>query len=122
MLAGVKQLLMSPVTGPIATAAAVVLAVALGVSSSLWRAERESLEARIVELRRDAERAEAGLRTELAACRAAEGARELDAAEVASRSAPPRGARQLLEQAPEGIDACARMESADRAVLSNLEK
>ena len=41
--------------------------------------------------------------------------------EVAEGSETPRGARQLLEQAPEGIDACARMESADRAVLSNLK-
>jgi hypothetical protein len=34
----------------------------------------------------------------------------------------PQGVRQLLAQGPEGIDACARMESADRAVLSNLRK
>lgn len=121
MLAGVKHLLMSPVTGPVATAAAVVLAVVLGISSTMWRAERHALETRIVELRRAAERAEAGFRTDLAACRAADGARRLSEAEVAARGATPQGARQLLEQAPEGIDACARMESADRAVLSNLK-
>mgnify|MGYP006210946161 CR=1 FL=1 len=121
MLGGLKQLLMSPVTGPIAAMVAVILAVVLGVSSSMWRAEREGLEARIVELRRAAERTEADLRTELAACRAAEGARRSDGGEVAEGSETPRGARQLLEQAPEGIDACARMESADRAVLSNLK-
>lgn len=121
MLAGLRQLLMSPVTGPVATAAAVALAVTLGVSSSAWRAEREAYEARIAELSRAAERAEAGLRTELAACRAAGGARREGEMEVATRGETPRGARQLLEQQPEGIDACARMESADRAVLSNLK-
>lgn len=121
MLGGLKQLLMSPATGPIATAVALVLAVVLGITSSMWSAEREGLEARIVELRRAAERTEAGLRTELAACRAVEGARRLDETEVAEQGEAPRGARQLLDQAPEGIDACARMESADRAVLKNLE-
>lgn len=121
MLAGLRQLLMSPVTGPIATAVAVVLALVLGVSSSAWRAEEARLQARIAELDRAAERAEAGLRMELAACRAAGDARRLPGGDVAARGEAPQGARQLLEQQPEGIDACARMESADRAVLSNLK-
>jgi hypothetical protein len=66
------------------------------------------------------ERAQANLRTQLAACHAAGDARRLTEANYAAKR--PGGARQLLEQQPEGIDACARMESADQAVLSNLKK
>lgn len=120
MLAVLRQALMSPMTGPIALAVALMLAVALGVSASQWEAEAARYEARIRELTQASERAETGFRTELAACRAAGAARE-KAAGYAAAGGAPAGARRLLEQQPEGIDACARMESADRAVLSNLK-
>lgn len=113
---------MSPVTGPIATATAAVLAVALGVAQVAWQGERDQYEARIAELSQAAERRQSSLRTELAACHAAGEARELTEAEYAAAGKTPEGARRLLEQQPAGIDACARMESADRAVLSNLKK
>ncbi|WP_293905095.1 hypothetical protein [Phenylobacterium sp.] len=113
---------MSPVTGPVATAIAMALAVALGVASAGWETRRARYEARIVELSQAAERNQVSLRTELASCRAAGEARQLTAAEYAAKGPPPDGAKRLLEQQPEGIDACARMESADRAVLSNLKR
>ena len=113
---------MSPMTGPIALAVALMLAVALGVSASQWEAEAARYEARIRELTEASERAETWFRTELAACRAAGEAREkAQEAGYAAAGGAPAGARRLLEQQPEGIDACARMESADRAVLSNLK-
>jgi hypothetical protein len=122
MLAVLRQALMSPMTGPIALAVALMLAVALGVSASQWEAEAARYEARIRELTEASERAETGFRTELAACRAAGEAREkAQEAGYAAAGGAPAGARRLLEQQPEGIDACARMESADRAVLSNLK-
>ena len=65
---------------------------------------------------------QAELRTELASCHAAANARPVEVAESPGAAAPSSGARKLLERQPEGIDACARMESADRAVLSNLKK
>ena len=120
MLSTLRHALTSPITGPIATAAAVALAVALGMSAAGWQAQRARYEARIVELNQTAERNQATLRTRLASCHAAGDARRLGAKVAEGRT--PEGARQLLEQEPEGIDACARMESADRAVLSNLKR
>jgi len=124
MLAGLRQILMSPAVGPIAMAVAVALAAALGVATSLWDAERAEYEARIVELSRAAERTQSALRAELTACHHADQAREAMEAEFAKRGPTPDRARAnaLLAAQPEGIDACARMESADQAVLSNLKR
>lgn len=120
-LAGLRAVLTSPVTGPLATAIALALAVALGVVGVAHQAERQSYEARIDVLRRDADRIERGIKAELAACRGV-GAVTLDVAAVADAKPSSAGARSLLENQPEGIDACARMESADDAVLRNLRK
>jgi hypothetical protein len=122
MLASFRQALMSPVIGPIATAVAVALAVALGVASAGWETKRARYEARIAELTQASERVQLSLRTDLAACHAATEARKLATEGGPGGGPTPSGARELLEQQPEGIDACARMESADRAVLSNLKK
>lgn len=123
MLAGLRQILVSPATGLIAIAVAIALAVMLGLASTSWVAERARYEARIAELTRASEKAEASFRMELASCQAASQAREVRTeTQFAARGPTPEGARRLLEQQPEGIDACARMESADQAVLSNLKK
>ena len=117
-----KYLLMSPVTGPIATAVAFALAVGLGVASAGWESERAGYEARIAALSQSAAVSASGLRAELASCRATDQTPPaFDPANVAPAGTSV-AARRLLEQQPEGIDACARMESADRAVLSNLKK
>jgi hypothetical protein len=123
---------MSPITGPVATAIAFALAVALGVASHNWELREAHLEARIVQLTEAADHVQTSLRTELAACRAQGGGSgnagegRVVVAEAGGKATPrtadPSGARRLLEERPEGIDACARMESADRAVLSNLKK
>ena len=112
---------MSPLVGLVATAVAFTLAVALGLAASSWQAERSAYEARIVSLSRAAAESDAGLRAELVSCRA-EAALRPPQVVVAARAETPAAARRLLERQPEGIDACARMESADRAVLSNLKK
>jgi hypothetical protein len=122
MLTALRRLMVSPVTGPVATAVAVGLAAALGVSSAGWRAEQARYEARITALNRDLETRNAGLLAEVAACRAADVRRQALEVEFARRPGPPPGAGALLAEAPEGIDACARMESADRAVLQNLKR
>jgi hypothetical protein len=122
MLAGLRQVLVNPTVGLIAMAVAFALAVTLGVLARGWEVERARYEARITELDHAAQRAEAGLRTELASCEATVQTREATAADFAARGPTTDGARRLLEQQPEGIDACARMESADQAVLSNLKK
>jgi hypothetical protein len=122
MLAGLRQFLVNPATGMIAIAVALTLAVALGVMSSAYQAELDRSQIRIAELTRASERAEAGFRMELASCLAVGEARRAPPTEIAARGPTSEGARRLLEQQPEGIDACARMESADQAVLSNLKK
>lgn len=123
MLAGVRHVLGHPATGLIAIAVAFALAVALGVASGAWQSQRSDYEARIATLTRASERAEAGFRMELATCRAAgEARRQVTQTTYAAGGPTPEGARRLLEQQPEGIDACARMESADQAVLANLKK
>lgn len=122
MLSYIRQALMSPVTGPIATACAVALAIALGISSAGWEAKRARYEARIIELSQAAERTQVSLKSEIAACHAAGAARQLTEGTYAAAAKAPDGAKRLLEQGPAGIDACARMESADRAVLSNLKR
>jgi hypothetical protein len=122
MLAGLRQALTHPVTGPISTGAAFALAAALGIASSGWDARKAGYEARIAELSQRADRSQAALRTQLAACHAMGEARRTTTASFAGGGGAGDDARQLLERRPEGIDACARMESADRAVLSNLKK
>ena len=123
MLAGLRQVLMAPATGPIAASIAFALAVALGVMASEHGRRTADYEARIASLTQAAERTRLTLRAELNACQAGAAARQAEAtAPAATATATPLGARRLLEQQPEGIDACARMESADRAVLSNLKK
>ena len=122
MLAGLRQLLTSQVTGPVATAVAIAITVAFGIAAGNWQSQRLRYETRIMELTRASERVQSNLRTQLSACHAAGDARRLTEAELGTRQARGGGARQLLEQQPEGIDACARMESADQAVLSNLKK
>ena len=118
MLKTLRQALMSPLTGPIATAVAVALAVALGVTQADWEAQRGRYEARIVQLSKAAERTQAALRREVTVCQA----RQAPPVKVAAAGEAPAGVRRLLEQGPAGIDACARMESADHAVLSNLKR
>ena len=101
---------------------AFALAVALGVASAGWDAKRARYEARIAELSQASDRVQASLRTDLAACHAAGDARRLATEGGPEGPLTSDGARRLLEQQPAGIDACARMESADRAVLSNLKR
>ncbi|MEW5688361.1 MAG: hypothetical protein AB1942_25875 [Pseudomonadota bacterium] len=113
---------MSPITGPIAMAVALALAVGLGVANSNWNAEAARYEARIAELTRANAQREAAFKTQISACQAAAAAPPPAVeARYAAEAGAPAGARRLLEQQPEGFDACARMESADRAVLSNLK-
>ena len=122
MLAGIRRTLMSPVVGLIATAVALTLAVTLGLVAGGWGNERAVYEARIAALRDASARVEMSLRTELATCQTSVQVRAVPPSDDVTRPMTAAGARRLLERGPEGIDACARMESADRAVLSNLPK
>jgi hypothetical protein len=122
MLKAVGRAITSRAAGPIAVAVAVALAVALAVSTAGWEAKRAGFERRIAELTRQGERSQALMKAQLAACHAAaDPQRRVTEATFADARANGGGAQRLLERQPEGIDACARMESADQAVLSNLK-
>ena len=122
MLTAFRTLLMNPVTGLVASGVAVALATALGILASDWQAQRADYESRIAELSHAATKVKSDLQTELSACHSALEAQSVEVAAYVPRPAVSADARRLLQRQPEGIDACARMESADQAVLSNLKK
>jgi hypothetical protein len=121
MVAWVTRSLTSRAAGLLAWGMVLSLTAVLAVAWNGWTAERQALEARLAELTQQGERSQSLWRAQLAACHAtAAGSRRLTEAAYARRGLPQTEARALLEGQPEGIDACARMESADHAVLSNL--
>lgn len=116
-----RQVLTNRMTGPIALVAAVIMAALLAVSWTAWQAERTMLEGRIAQLTQQSERSQSLWRAQLAACHAASGGDRVTEATYEPPTDPKDAARRLLTQQPEGIDVCARMESADQAVLSTLK-
>jgi hypothetical protein len=100
-------------------ALSVVLAIALAASLAGWSHERAELQGRIAALTQQGARTQAVWKAQLAACHAASGPPQAVRATGAVQG--DDAARRLLAQGPEGIDVCARMESADQAVLSTLK-
>lgn len=130
MTGTVRRALTSRMTGPIASVVALVMGTLLALSWTAWQAERTMLERRISQLTQQAERSQALWKAQLSACHAAAGAERLTHADYEAPNAAKGGAkggaggddaRRLLSEQPEGIDVCARMESADQAVLSTLK-
>lgn len=116
----ITRAITSPAAGPVATVAAVILAGALGASWMSWEAERDSFRQRLAEAHRQADRQGALWKAQLTACHAAAGDGQVtEAALTKAETGDP--AQRLLREQPEGIDVCARMESADQAVLSTLK-
>lgn len=109
--------------GHAATVGLLVLSIALAIvliaSLIAWKHERDGLEDRIAELTRQGERSQALWKAQLSACHAASGPRR--AVQAGGSATGDEAARRLLAEGPEGIDVCARMESADQAVLSTLK-
>ncbi|MCR5875064.1 hypothetical protein LRS10_13255 [Phenylobacterium sp. J426] len=105
-----------------AATAALVMGVLLAISWSSWTAERSALERRISELTQQADRSQSLWKAQLAACHAAaDPDKRLTEAAYEAPADTRAAARRLLTERPEGIDVCARMESADQAVLSTLQ-
>jgi hypothetical protein len=107
-----------PVAGPVGFGLAVVMCGLL-VATSLTAARTEAtLRARIALLAAEDARTGALLHARLVACESATPARgEPDRLTNASIDAR---AQRLAGREPQGFDVCARMESADRAVLESL--
>jgi hypothetical protein len=107
-----------PVAGPVGFALSLIMC-ALLVATSVTAAHTEAqLRARIAELARQDAREGAVLHAKLAACESALPPAPSEGGKIAG-SAESR-AQRLASRGPEGFDVCARMESADRAVLESL--
>jgi len=122
MISAIRRVITGPGAGPAASAVAFIMAALLVTAWGGWRIERARLEGRIAELVQQSERSQSLWRAQLSACHAAAGARTLTETTYERPAADPKDpAQRLLAQGPEGIDVCARMESADQAVLSTLK-
>jgi hypothetical protein len=124
MPASLVQALTSRAAGPVAAAVAVLLAAALGVTWASAAHSRAELQARIAALQDQIARPD--VTWTAAPAEAAPGVQPVALVGPLPPPPParpgPRGAAErLLKTAPTGFDACARMESADAAVLAALE-
>lgn len=101
---------------------AVIIALGAALTATVLTATRTetALRARIAELGRENRQAVAVWGAKLAACEvgAVQGGGSRVTAAALSNEAR---AKQLAQKAPAGFDVCARMESADRAVLETLK-
>lgn len=132
MFRGIARMFTHKAAGPIWSVVALALAVALGVTQLEAQRKESFLRGRIAALAvHDASQ----LQAELVSCRAtvrsyataanAAAPSQLDrprATPVELRGDPNRVARDLARNAPAGFDVCARMESADQAVLKALDR
>src|SRR5215471_16857074 len=106
-----------PIAGPLGFSLALIMCGLL-VATSVTAAHTEAqLRSRIAQLAREDAREGAVLHAKLAACESA--LPPAAGGPVAPGSVADR-AQRLASRGPEGFDVCARMESADRAVLENL--
>jgi len=107
-----------PVAGPLGFGLALIMC-ALLVATAVTAARTEALlRARIGQLARQDAHEGALLHARLAACESALPGASGQGLEVAGDVATR--AQQLASRGPAGFDVCARMESADRAVLESL--
>ncbi|HSV03415.1 MAG TPA: hypothetical protein VLI41_09435 [Phenylobacterium sp.] len=131
MLRGLSRLITRPAAGPVASLAAIALAGALVGSLVNAHQEQRFLKARIAAL---ATQDASELQAELISCRATARSYEAQVAVAGPAPADPRWqaartpagrrriAADLVTRPPAGIDLCARMESADQAVMKALDR
>jgi len=110
----------SPVAGPAGFALAIVMCGLLVATTISAQRNEMALRTRIAALTAENQRNGLALHARLAAC-------EGGPADVARRRltdanmTPEQRAKRLAANEPVGFDVCARMESADRAVLESLK-
>lgn len=120
MLRTLMQAFMSPVAGPVGFALALAMCALLVVTTTVAQQNEAALRARISALTAENVKNGIVLHARLAAC---EG-QPADVARVRAENAnatPEERAQRLTGRGPAGFDVCARMESADRAVLESLK-
>ena len=120
MLAPVLKALTSRIAGPVASTLTAVLAVLLALSWTSAAQTKARLEGRIAELSRQVHAP--AVTTVAGAPAGLELARTAGPALAAAPAPAATDAERLLTVPPAGFDDCARMQSADEAVLASLKK
>jgi hypothetical protein len=114
------RMLSSPWAGLAAVTGVIVLGLAL-IATSLTAAQTEAmLRGKIAALTAENRQAGAIWTAKLAACEA--GGQVARGRVTEAALSDEARARALAQKAPAGFDVCARMESADQAVLETLKK
>jgi hypothetical protein len=120
MLRTMLQAFTSPAAGPVGFAVALVMCALLIASTVAAERNEAALRARIATLTAENLRNGVALHARLAACEG--GPADLARTRAANAAlSPEERARRLAAREPQGFDVCARMESADRAVLETLK-
>lgn len=121
MFRSLLQAFTSPLAGPIGFVLAIAMCALLMVTAVSARRNEAVLQARIAALTTENERNGLALHARLAACEG--GPADLARNRLANANATPeQRAQRLAANEPTGFDVCARMESADRAVLETLSR
>jgi hypothetical protein len=133
MFAPVLQALTSRAAGPAAAALSLVLTILLVASWTSAAQSRARLEGEVARLNRQLDSAGTYWQAQLANCQAGGDVRTTGGDGAATAAAQldlpgPRPdasvetiAQRLVREPPAGFDVCARMESADQAVLDSLK-
>ena len=119
MLRTFLQALTSPVAGPVGFALSVAMCAMLVATVIAAGQNEAAMRARIQALTAENQRNGVALHARLAACEG--GPADLARIRTANASLTPEQRAQRLTGEPAGFDVCARMESADRAVLETLK-
>ena len=118
MLRTFIQAFTSPVAGPVGFALSIAMCAMLVVTVAAAGRNEADMRARIAALTAENQRNGVALHARLAACEG--GPADLARVRTANASLTPEQRAQRLTGEPAGFDVCARMESADRAVLETL--
>ena len=114
------QAFISPVAGPVGFILAIAMCGLL--LGTVYNAEQReaALKTEISQLKDQAQKNQIALHARLAACESAPADAQQKRADNAKLT-PQERAQRLAANSPQGFDVCARMESADRAVLETLK-
>jgi len=120
MLRTVLQAFTSPVAGPVGFALAIAMCAMLVTTSISAQHNEQALRTKIQALVDENQRNGLALHARLAACEAGP-ADQANRQTADAALTPQQRAQRLAAKEPAGFDVCARMESADRAVLETLK-
>ncbi|WP_372786777.1 hypothetical protein [Phenylobacterium sp.] len=120
MIRTLMQAFMSPVAGPVGFVLALSMCALLIVTTLVAQQNEAVLKGRIAVLTAENARNGMVLHARLAACEG--GPADVARTRLTNANATPeQRAQRLTGREPVGFDVCARMESADRAVLESLK-